>query len=117
MKSTHSILGPIVIALAVVGCQPEPIVGPPLDKPVPGALETAQAVPPIGDGVEPSWTTVARLFAPWIYQGYGGEEDLLTRFTFDGDWNALNNWENTFSYPKLGEVYVSMSEDLKVMSL
>lgn len=65
----------------------------------------------------PALTAVARFFAPWIHQGFAGTEDFLTRVTFDGDWEGRNNWENTHSFPNLGEVYVSVSEDLNLRNV
>jgi hypothetical protein len=41
---------------------------------------------------------------------YGYEADFLTSFTYDGDYNGRNNWENLYSYPLPASVYYSVVE-------
>lgn len=93
-------------------------------SPPPASSGTSAASTPIlssfgeiGVANTPALTAVARFFAPWIHQGFAGTEDFLTRVTFDGDWEGRNNWENTHSFPNLGEVYVSVSEDLNLRNV
>jgi len=65
----------------------------------------------IGDGTEPLWSSVSKFFSPVVYQFYGNDRDHLSQVTYDGDWDALNNWNNVYAYPKFGRLYISMSED------
>ncbi|MCB7130321.1 MAG: hypothetical protein J3T61_12380, partial [Candidatus Brocadiales bacterium] len=37
-----------------------------------------------------------------------GKSDYITNIDFDGDWNTLNNWENTPDYPLRAYVYYSV---------
>jgi hypothetical protein len=57
---------------------------------------------------------LAAYWAPDFYQDvnatYGYEADFLTRFTYDGDYNGRNNWENLYSYPLPASVYYSVVE-------
>lgn len=39
-----------------------------------------------------------------------GKGDFLTAVDFDGDWSAMNNWENMTAYPLLATVYYSVQE-------
>lgn len=108
IRRRNSGLGFVSFIVLMSACaSPEPVTEP-------SEGERTNPVPelsPIGDGSEPLWTAVSRFFAPWIYQNWDDQQDFLSLMTFDGDWNALNNWENTYAYPKLGKVYVSIVED------
>ena len=62
---------------------------------------------------------VADYYAPAIFQDVADGMfndpanrymDLLTNCDFDGDWNAFNNVENTYSYPLKGFVYYDLVE-------
>lgn len=37
-----------------------------------------------------------------------GKSDYITNIDFDGDWNTLNNWENTPNFPLRAHVYYSV---------
>lgn len=39
-----------------------------------------------------------------------GRGDFLAAVDYDGDWAALNNWENMMDYPLLAKVYYSVQE-------
>lgn len=103
----HAVI--FLILMVLTACQRESAA--PTEPPVPMERPTPAAIPPIGDGTEPLWQSVSRFFAPWILQDANSPADYMTLVTFDGDWNSLNNWDNTFAYPNLAHVYVSMSED------
>ncbi len=45
----------------------------------------------------------------WTYRFYS-EGDFFSKVNFDGDWNALNNWENYRSYPLEAYAYSSFQE-------
>lgn len=38
----------------------------------------------------------------------GGKSDFITNIDFDGDWDTLNNWENTPDHPLRAHVYYSV---------
>lgn len=44
------------------------------------------------------------------YNSLDGKSDEITRFDFDGDWNALNNWENLETYEIQPVVYFDVKE-------
>jgi hypothetical protein len=66
------------------------------------------------------YKNIAAHYAPVIYQEVevkgkcnhadNGRADYITNVDFDGDWNALNNWENEPSYPLKANVYYSVVE-------
>ena len=51
-------------------------------------------------------------WAPIHYQDTAGngKADYITRFDYDGDWRALNNWDNLNRFPLRAYVYYSVSE-------
>ncbi len=53
---------------------------------------------------------VASCFSPVLYQKWVDIRDNFTCFDFDGDWNPLNNWENTSWSPLPPYVYFSIFE-------
>ncbi|MCB9133821.1 MAG: hypothetical protein H6636_00230 [Anaerolineales bacterium] len=61
----------------------------------------------------PSPAELALHHAPIHYQDTDNtlaEADYLTRFDYDGDWDALNNWENLETGDLSGAVYFSVVE-------
>jgi len=48
---------------------------------------------------------LARIFAPVIHQDTANDQDYITAFDFDGDWNGGNNWENQDDFPLRAVVY------------
>ncbi len=44
------------------------------------------------------------------YNSLEGKSDEITRFDFDGDWNALNNWKNLETYDIQSVVYFDVKE-------
>ena len=40
--------------------------------------------------------------------GVGGKADFITNIDFDGEWDTLNNWENTDNHPLRAYVYYSV---------
>jgi len=57
---------------------------------------------------------LAMNWAPQIYQDVnadlGVRADFCTNFNYDGDYLALNNWDNLNNYPEYGYVYYKVSE-------
>lgn len=45
-----------------------------------------------------------------IYQSTERNEDLITNFDYDGNWNGYDNWENFPCYPKRAYVHYSIVE-------
>lgn len=48
---------------------------------------------------------LARQHAPVLRQDTVSDQDFITSFDFDGDWNGSNNWENQPKYPPRAVVY------------
>ncbi len=89
------------------GCQTEPLA--PVEQEQPIELPVLSGA--ILGGSAPLRRAVARFFAPVIYQKTEDVADYLTKVTYDGDWQALNNWENLNFYPLAARVYASVIED------
>jgi hypothetical protein len=55
---------------------------------------------------------LAEKYAPIIFQKVGGQAfaDAITRFDFDGDWVASNNWDNADKYNTPAYVYYDVRE-------
>lgn len=55
---------------------------------------------------------LAQFHAPLIFQqvGKNPKGDAITRFNFDGDWVANNNWENLSKFPSPAHVYYEVME-------
>lgn len=83
----------------------------PEERTSPGPIATV--VGPIENGDPATLTAVKRFFAPVIYQDIedGSRADLLTRFTYDGNWKGSDQWENLEEYPQAAYVYTSIIED------
>jgi len=58
----------------------------------------------------PDHFEIAQAFAPVFFQSTGDVADYLTRFTYDGDWQGSNNWDNLYYYPLRGYVYWALEE-------
>jgi hypothetical protein len=81
--------------------------------PLPGSGLGAEG-PPAGTLLSDP-AALAERWAPTVYQNVAGssvEDDFITRFDFDGDWNAWNNQENlaSGSFDLPGAVYYSVIE-------
>lgn len=48
---------------------------------------------------------VAAAFAPVLRQDTANDQDYISAFDFDGDWDGGNNWENQDDYPLRAVVY------------
>lgn len=57
---------------------------------------------------------LAEHWAPEFYQDvndrYGWKADMITRFDYDGDWKADNNWDNLYNHPLESYIYYSVVE-------
>lgn len=64
----------------------------------------------------PSYADLAAHWAPQIYQDVNADlnvrADFITNFNYDGDYLALNNWDNLDKYNENGYVYYKVAETL-----
>ena len=63
----------------------------------------APTAPALGSDLE----GLARRFAPVLRQDTASDQDYITNFDFDGDWDGSNNWEHQPLFPMRAYVYWS----------
>lgn len=63
-----------------------------------------------GSSSSPTYRQLAEHWSPVIYQSTEKDEDYITKFDYDGNWNGYDNWENFPCYSKPAYVYYSIVE-------